>query len=298
MKVGFNYYNNLNNRNDVSFKTTCGRVRVMNGVEKATNFTMFNRLNVNPLNLIKLYNHICKFERRPIFHIAGCSDGSTAFDYIMNFQKYRKDVDNACYIPNIIAYDLDSEMIELAKSGKVNLCKSDFLYLRDNKFQTPEYPYLSSETFPVVRPDLINQLLALEKCGSIISDSVKVNDSIRRYIVFKCANLLDEFEKLDKNTPKIIDCCNVLQYLTQEEQIRAVKALNKNNNKLDIIIIGFSDSEDIFKDKILIDPRTSIFYKELLKNDYEEFKELRKNISTVFIKKGSPLREIFNNINH
>ena len=111
-------------------------------------------------------------------------------------------------------------------------------------------------------------------------------------------DLLDEFEKLDKNTPKIIDCCNVLQYLTQEEQIRAVKALNKNNNKLDIIIIGFSDSEDIFKDKILIDPRTSIFYKELLKNDYEEFKELRKNISTVFIKKGSPLREIFNNINH
>lgn len=150
----------------------------------------------------------------------GCSDGSEAYSYAIAFKLAAPpDLD----IFPIIAVDSDGDVIELAKSGRINLDAEDIARMNLILGGTQEY-----------FTDMDDQIFVKDKYHETVNDwdsyyprynSYKVDENLRKLVDFRVGDLVDTTEKINDDGDTFISGRNVVPYLNPEKRYKYLDLL-------------------------------------------------------------------------
>ena len=164
-----------------------------------------------------------------------CSDGSEAYTLAIVLKDLIK---NKKVFP-IIAVDKDSDIIEHANGGRINLTCEDIIRIRD--FLGDNQKYFT---------DIKDEAIIKDSKKQVINDwdysfpkyySYKVDKNLRSLVDFKSENLLNTLSKLQDDSNTFISCRNVIPYLTKPEQNKLFNFLETKLKKGSLVAVGKYD---------------------------------------------------------
>jgi chemotaxis methyl-accepting protein methylase len=230
-----------------SFKTNAvGLGKSVLRPDLVQNFTHFFRLgyDIDLLadKIIKLQNAY-KHKKPVDVIVCGCSDGTKAFEIQMSLvSRFIKDGISLDNIPNIKAFDIDKDMIEIAKNGRINISDYEFTELQK------KYPSLISG-FWGNRGELIkisnDNIKKIEKDLGPIRYSYQYNPKLLEKINFYVADIFEELPKLKSDVPQIVSCENIAIYFDELGQEKLAKTFKDNLCPGSYLLIGLRDGYDI-----------------------------------------------------
>lgn len=210
------------------------------GDKLVTHFTHLGRdLRINrqrladyAFNMIKNPKLGCEF----IF--CGCSDGSEIFDIMMAVvYKFYKEKIPHDKLPKFKAFDLSQKMIDIAKTGRINISNAGIQYVKESY---PDYPFWINQQGIMYYPD--DNIPYLErKIGSPIKNSYQFNPKLLEKIDFYRGSMLSEFQKIDSDSCKIVVCRNAARYNPESYQRESARVLDKNLKPHSLVIVGICD---------------------------------------------------------
>ncbi len=230
-----------------SFKTNAvGLGKSVLRPDLVQNFTHFFRLgyNIDLLadKIISLQNKYTY--KKPIdVIVCGCSDGTKAFEIQMALASKLKMLGISLdKIPNIKAFDIDKNLIEIAKKGRINISEKEYTQL--------------DEKYGSLMPDFFNNRDALIKIPNdnieIINDrlgpikySYQYNPKLLEKINFYVADIFEELPKLKSDVPQVVSCENIAIYFDELGQEKLAKTFKDNLSLGSYLLIGLRDGHDI-----------------------------------------------------
>jgi len=167
-----------------------------------------------------------------------CSDSSEPLSYALYL--YCKTPETYYSKYNIFGSDIDPEMIKIAKSGKINLSKSDFENME--KYVKNARLYFKYAGNPL---KISNNIYESES-------AYKIDPDIMKMMHFKKSDMLTEVKLLAENEPHVVNIKNVFPYLKQEYTDAVLESLSKKLKNGDIFVYGNYDRVvPNFKQKLL-----------------------------------------------
>lgn len=243
--------------NNTNFKS-CNKKYINKTVNNVANleniYTTTNlfRKDLNWLKLPEALEKIFKGKNKVNIYDLACSDGSEAYTIAISIMQ--KLPNSKKYFP-IKASDINDEMIDIAKSGKINISDKEIKMLKTiNSADYFEHSGLAL--------DIKDDLSSIEKNGY---KAYKAIPELKNKIEFKKNDILSEIQTIDDKSNSVIFCRNVSPYLSLEYINSIIQTLQQKLKKGSLFVIGHFDS--------------NAMKPEILKND--NFKEIGKN---VFIK--------------
>lgn len=191
--------------------------------------TWLFRQDLDWKNFVEFADNNFKNKKHINTHCLACSDGSEAYSFIITaMEKLPKDTYRK-YIP-VTAIDRDLEIINFARSGRINLSQTDFGRLNiftkfKNKYFQDEQPALQ------IKNDHF-----LERCASY-----KVNPELRNKVVFRRDNLLKYLSGIHDNGNSIVFCRNVTPYLSRDNVFTLANIAGSVLKKGSLIVFGEFD---------------------------------------------------------
>ena len=232
------------NMNRTQNSPVFGDCAIRNGSEKlATHLTYIGRdLCVNR----KLLNHfatdLIASGKGCEFLFCGCSDGSEIFDIFMSLAYYF--FENKIpfkYFPKFKAFDNSEEMVNIAKTGRINISNVGMNYI---KTTYPRFNFFINEGDIVQHNgESIEELE--NKIGSKVEHSYQFQPKLLEKIEFYKGDMLQEFSKITSDICRIIFCRNVARYNSDTDQQNAARLLDKNLKKGSLVVVGFYDEHNI-----------------------------------------------------
>lgn len=176
------------------------------------------------------------------FLFCGCSDGSEIFDIFMSLAYYF--FENKIpfkYFPKFKAFDSSEEMVNIAKTGRINISTVGMNYI---KTTYPKFNFFINEGDVVKHNgESIEELE--HKLGSKVEHSYQFQPKLLEKIEFYKGDMLQEFSKITSDICRIIFCRNVARYNSDSDQQNAARLLNENLKKESLVVVGFYDEHNI-----------------------------------------------------
>lgn len=237
MNISHNFYYGYSNK--LNFTSNTGYYKSVNGNGMGTSTCMFrNDLDWEGFTDY-LTNHF-KDKKNVNFLQFAASDGSEAYTQIISLLEHPDDTEK--FFP-IKAYDINSDMCEIAKSGLINLDRFDRtkIYLKEIDFD--KYFGKSNENVYIENDSL--------KTGSYNTvDTYKVKGTLKNRVNFQRADMFDVMSEHRDDSNSVVLCRNVLNYFSDREAenftLRAASRLKKGS----VFVIGEIDHPRI--DKMLL----------------------------------------------
>lgn len=175
---------------------------------------------------------------------AACSDGTESYALIMSLIKHLGKEKAEKFFP-VKAFDLNSQLIEIAKSGEIPLL-SGIYRMAESLFIKLNMMFKEDKYFKyVTQPD-----------GKRFA---KFDDNIKDLIEFRRSNIFNEIARRNKNEENSVFLCrNMWMYLTDPEQEKLASMLSEFCGKNSVVVLGEYDLS------------TSKAGELLLKNGFEE----------------------------
>ena len=145
------------------------------------------------------------------------------------------------YLPKFKAFDSSQKMINIAKSGRINISSAGMNYIKTN---FPKFNFFKDEGDIVkYKGDDIEELS--KRIGAKIEHSYLFQPKLLEKIEFYKGRMLQEFRKITPDVCKILFCRNVARYNTDKSQITAAKLLDKNLKPESLVIVGDNDEHNV-----------------------------------------------------
>ena len=230
--------NNINPRKPV-FKS-CTRIYYPNKLKTIDCFEKnFVRTSTNIFRGDLDWNKFMKFIQQ---HFAGkekvnmyslaASDGSEAYSFAISvLDRFPKNLHDK-FLP-VYASDIDNEVINSAKKGRINLYRAE-MFRAEHYHDIDIHKYFSEPKASVI-------LKGDYESESDYLSSYKVADIVRDAVKFKQSDILEELNNIKDEGNSIVMCRNVFPYLNKEY---TEKIINTAKNKLkegSLFIIGDFD---------------------------------------------------------
>ena len=168
----------------------------------------------------------------------GCSDGSEPYSYALYIKDRMPEQIHKKFAP-IIACDIDSEMIKIAKSGKINLSCDDFLNMR--KYLNNVSKYFKE----IDKPIKIRNNIIVDESGYEIAPQIK------NMVKFKKSDILTELDKINDEGNSVINIRNVFPYLSENYINKILETLSAKTKPGSIFVFGnFDNRIPNFKNKL------------------------------------------------
>lgn len=188
----------------------------------------------------------------PIYSL-GCSDGSEA--YSTSIALYESLPKPKKFFP-IIAVDKDHEIINAAKSGRINLEDTDIAVLKAITSTNEEY-FINPQG-----PINIKKEICIDKYSSY-----EPSNKLKGAVVFVEDDIINYLSKNSRKEKSVLMMRNVVPYLAINQQDTLYSLVKKFLTKGSLLIIGSYDAETRFK---------AILNKNVLNK--EDFIKVGKNI--------------------
>jgi len=281
-----NYYQQRNNA--PSFGETAARSVTKAAQELFTHYTVFNRGDFKISDLVIYTEALLRQNNGKVnFVFCGCSDGTEALDVTMGFlNKLRKDK----LMPSSIkAFDKEDKVINVAKTGRINVCDKSIEYIRDS------YP---RNGFVVSEHELVNipgeNLQAFkEKTGQELKHSYQFSKELLDQIHFYQADMLTELAKISPDDYTILFCRNLARYNTDSDQREMARLMDKNLRPYSLVIVGDCDAHNtlranntkipILNDNEYLNLKPVLMVEEMIKRGFIPVYDFSRS-GTVFVK--------------
>lgn len=192
-------------------RTTSGLFRPDRNWDKVMRYIFWNFLNEEKVNIVSL----------------GCSDSSEPLSYALYL--YSKTPKNYYKKFHISGADIDSEMIKIAKSGKINLSADDFERMR-KYIKNPEL-YFKKLGAPI---KITNNITNGEK-------SYKIDPEIHAMMKFKKSDILTEVESINPDEFYVLNISNVFPYLKENYNKKVLETLSEKLKSGSLFMFGKYD---------------------------------------------------------
>ena len=258
-----------------------------------TNFTHFDRLGYDMNNLMDNVIRLSQQYKTPInITICGCSDGTKAIELQMAaIKRFRERGINFDLLPKINAFDIDGDMIKIAKNGRINI--SDFEYEKLQKlYPASLYPFWGEKAELIDIPG--NDIEFIEKAlNTKYRYSYQYNPKLLEKINIYQGDLFEEIPKLQSDIPQIVSFENIAIHLENDTQWEKASDLISqslcpesdvivgirdkhytqgasgtlpNNFVRRLLLNGFANDRNISAhgcvlEKLHIDPKTGFYYR-------------------------------------
>lgn len=217
------YYSKIN------FGTTNRRHTAGPDREIVYNYTKVEREDLDFKNLAKLISETFRDLPKVDIYSMACSDGSEAYTLAMHLKEILTESEAKKLFP-IKCTDNDGIIISCASNNKLNMEDSDLKALSKNGIDYNKYFKLSDKKM-IIPAD------KLEKY-----ETYETKDSLKGSVEFCRKTILQQVEQMDKNTPKVILCRNVLPYIgTTLDELRHLDKICEKLLKNDILVLGDYD---------------------------------------------------------
>lgn len=198
--------------------------------------------------------HFKDKNRVKIYSLA-CSDGSEAYSYAIAISEKIDKTQHNKFFP-IFASDIDLEVINAAKSGKINLDRDDFIAiekfagtynqnsskLTDNKFFKKIGNPLKIKNDKHSEPEyhsIFNPLNSFVPIGNI-----------KNSINFYHSDILTEINKINDDGNSIINTCHVLGYCNKDYVDKVLNTLGTKLQSGSLYVYDSFCNNPIFKNKL------------------------------------------------
>lgn len=160
----------------------------------------------------------------------GCSDGSEPYTYAL-YLKSKLPKEHLKKFSQIIACDINPEMIRVAKSGFINLSPEDIRNIK--KYVKNAGQYLQDTGDPILI------------CGNVYTDqkSFKFSREITKMIKFKKSDILTEVKALEDDGNSVVNIRNVFPYLNNEYVDEILKNLSQKLKTGSMFVFGRYDHQ-------------------------------------------------------
>ena len=172
----------------------------------------------------------------------GCSDASEVFDEFM-FLAYAFFMNGIpfSYLPKFKAFDSSEQMINIAKTGRINISNAGINYIKST------YPKFN---FFIKEGDVIHHegedIKELERAiGSKVEHSYQFQPDLLKRIEFYVGDMLQEFSKITSDICRIIFCRSAARYNSDDYQQKAATFLNQNLRADSLVFVGTYDEHNI-----------------------------------------------------
>lgn len=175
------------------------------------------------------------------------SDGSEAYSLLLLLQKYSKNIEK--FTP-IQAYDIDDEIINIAKNGFLNLNSSDIYSMIEQNVPVGKN---ISHTNPVYAGDDIynpNRYTNLTD-KSFCTSTYKVSPELASKVNFHKKDMFDVVNELKDNSNTVLMCRNVIGDFSDVKKDRFLELVSKKLNKGSLFAVGFHETKDTDFDRIM-----------------------------------------------
>ena len=205
------------------------------------NFTYFGRYFYD---MDRLVDKAIKLQARgdaPLeILVCGCSDGTKALEFQMGFIKRYKELGKSLEeLPKIRAFDMNADMVNLAKNGRINVSNREIVNLHSM------HPNLFKEFFIKEMPllDVLNNDIKFmeDSLNTKYMTSFQYNPEWLGKIDFYQSDLLTELQKMNQDKYRFVSCENVAIYLPSHEQRLVAELLDKNLRPGSQVIVGDRD---------------------------------------------------------
>lgn len=233
-----NYFNNYS-KNNINFRSS--NRRYYDGIYKDSyaqgyvyNCTSLFRNDLDWDKLTKFIVNNFKGKDKINLYSLGCSDGSESYSMAIKFLELQKKrpKEHINILP-ITAIDKDTEMIRLAKSGKINLLMEDISELNkqigEDNNKTQYFKYLTP------------QELKTTNYTSYIFKTYTVSDDLKDAINFEEGDILETLKNINDNGNTVIMCRNTLPFVDQDYINETVATLSQNLKRGSLFVIGQFD---------------------------------------------------------
>lgn len=206
MKVNFYTYN-YNTPNKVSFSSNA-RTYITKKEEYIGTMTFLFR---DDLDWAKLANcAIQNFKNKPKVNVVqfASSDGSEAYSFIISMLEESPQFAKK-FLP-LQAYDIDPEVVRAAKSGYINLTKTDIDNLEIYTNGNNKY-FTKTGTKLIIDNDYIFES-GPNNTGDFAYKTYKVSEELTKNVQFNNKDMYKVLDELEDNFDTILMCRNILGY--------------------------------------------------------------------------------------
>ncbi len=191
---------------------------------------------------IKFLNLHFAYKEKVNSYVMACSDGSEPFTYAMVIKEYLPENMQKKFFP-IKASDIDEEVLNVAKSGRINLYPIEFL-LAENISGIDLFKYMTDKNVSkVIKGD--------ETSESDEISSYKVNQELRDVVEFKRSDILTELKNIKDEGNSVVMCRNVFPYLKPSYIDKIILTAKENLKNGSLFVIGNYDGCTKIEERLL-----------------------------------------------
>ena len=181
-----------------------------------------------------------------------CSDGSEAYTFAIAIMEKCKE-NFAKFLP-VKAFDIDPEMLNAAKSGRINIYGGEFNVVDRLGINMRKY---------FINPAYPKQFTDDEVYYYVNSSSYEPVQCLKDGVEFKQSDILTELKKIEDDGNSIVMCRNVLPYLDKNYINEIAEIAGKKLKKGSLFVIGNYDQRTDIEAKML----ENGFYKPFINHD-------------------------------
>ena len=175
--------------------------------------------------------HFANKEKVNVYSLAA-SDGSEAYSFVVSVLDWLPQELHNKFLP-VFASDIDKEVINSAKSGRINLYSAE-IYRAERYYGINTNKYFTEPKASVfLNGDYISE--------SEYVSSYKVADIVRNSVKFKQSDILTELNNIKDDGNSIVMCRNVFPYLNKEYTEKIINTAKHNLKEGSLFIIGDFD---------------------------------------------------------
>ncbi|MBR1775888.1 hypothetical protein IJ750_02285 [bacterium] len=166
----------------------------------------------------------------------GVSDGSEAYSYAMMIFDRFPEVLQSKFLP-IWASDIDSKVINAAKTLKINITDDDIMQKISrniHKLSINDCFSYNSETMEIENDQLLNN-------NDLAFSTYDIKKPLSESVQFECSDMTEKLSTIDDDGNTIISCRNALFYMNSDYISNFIQKLSDTLKSNSVFIIGAND---------------------------------------------------------
>lgn len=237
------------------------------------NLTQLFRKDVEWLNFAKYVQKLFKDKDKVNIIQFAASSGAEAYTQIISLLETGSKKDVKKFFP-IQAYDIDSTIVNVAKSGLINLNKKEIDILSTNNINVKKYFNLNKQQLPLENEN-----------SFFLQKTYKAKDILTENVIFEEGDMFKLVNDINDNSNTIVLCRNCLPYFNKNLQEKFIQTMAKNLKEKSLLVIGDFDF-DFGVSPLLLKYR----FQEVMRNVYQKI-DNKSDVMTDF--KEEPQIPIF-----
>jgi len=175
----------------------------------------------------------------------GCSDGSEP--YSIGIALIKSNMPDAKKVRSIIATDIDRDILELAKSGKINLSYENISRIKELLGENQDYFY--DEKDKLKMPEKWKPSIRMLETDDY--RSYKVKEELFKMIKYREENILETVNSIKDDSNTFVACRNTIPYLSIKNQKLFLHLLSLKLKKNSMVAIGEFDKQINLANKLM-----------------------------------------------